>query len=312
VVVGTSERAAEIDDYVTIRYDAAGNPLWASRFDGPCSSNVAEAVEVDAAGNAYVTGTSYDCEGGSQFATVRYDPQGVPVWAARSDLPGDTSADTAGNLALDSAGAVYVTGWSQPSPVEFHSTTLRYAPDGTLAWMVRHAGSEQIDAWTHFIDVDDRGTVHVSGQAAVTGAGGQTEYDLLTVAYSQGTAIAHCEATPNSTGGEASLWALGSPSIAANEFTLVAAPVPDESTLFFYGPERTQLPFGDGFLCVRGGLTRLYPPQLGVDHVASREVDLAALGILPSTLHFQCWFRDPTSSGFPFNTSNAIAVRFVP
>lgn len=123
---------------------------------------------------------------------------------------------------------------------------------------------------------------------------------------------AYCSFAPNSTGGSARIYALGSPKIAANNLTLRATPVPNEFYLFLYGSGTTQTPFGNGYLCVTGTITRLPPAQQASGQMAQLELDLPALGITPGELQFQCWFRDPSAGGAKFNTSEAMSVFFVP
>ena len=54
--------------------------------------------------------------------------------------------------------------------------------------------------------------------------------------------------------------AAGSNSVMADDLRVIAEPVPNEPFLFFMGPNAIQAPFGNGFLCVGGGLTRILPP----------------------------------------------------
>jgi len=122
----------------------------------------------------------------------------------------------------------------------------------------------------------------------------------------------YCAVNPNSTGFEAHITAIGSPSIADDDLTLRAEPVPDQFFLFFHGAVRLELPFGNGFLCAGGDIRRLNPPAAAVGNRATRVVELAAKGFVPGTRHFQCWFRDPAAGGAAFNTSNGRSVTFLP
>jgi hypothetical protein len=70
-------------------------------------------------------------------------------------------------------------------------------------------------------------------------------------------ADSYCTATPNSTGLPAEILANGSSSVAANDLVLLAAPVPNQFGVLFYGPNQTAVPFGNGILCVGGEIHRL-------------------------------------------------------
>jgi hypothetical protein len=60
-------------EYVTIKYDANGSELWASRFTDPSlQTNRPAAVAVASTGDVYVTGKSTFQAGGSQMAIVKY------------------------------------------------------------------------------------------------------------------------------------------------------------------------------------------------------------------------------------------------
>ncbi len=71
-VTGFSSQGGSNEDWATIKYDSLGTQKWLQRFNG--SGNIADeanAIEIDALGNVYVTGyssgaTSYD------FTTIKY------------------------------------------------------------------------------------------------------------------------------------------------------------------------------------------------------------------------------------------------
>jgi len=119
-----------------------------------------------------------------------------------------------------------------------------------------------------------------------------------------------CIATPSSTGAPASMSAFGSDRARPGDaLTLTAEPVPDQTGLFFFGPSERQIPFGLGYLCVGGGVTRVFPPV----RASGRTVSVAVLGsafVPGETTYFQYWFRDPAAGGAAFNTSDALRVTF--
>jgi subtilisin-like proprotein convertase family protein len=140
------------------------------------------------------------------------------------------------------------------------------------------------------------------------------------------TATSYCRTTPNSAGPGARIAAAGSGSIASNDFELeVTGSVPSEFGLFFYGPEESSAPLGDGLLCVSpgtSGLFRLNPPlRADPSGAALRLVDFTsppassgAGAIAPGeTWRFQWWYRDPAlPGGTGSNTSDALSVTFCP
>jgi len=69
-----------IPDFITIKYDAAGNELWTRRYDGPVhAGDQAVAMALDSAGHVFVIGPSEGLETSRDFCTIRYDPLGPPI-----------------------------------------------------------------------------------------------------------------------------------------------------------------------------------------------------------------------------------------
>jgi len=114
----------------------------------------------------------------------------------------------------------------------------------------------------------------------------------------------------------ATMRAVGSESVAANDVTLQATGVPrNEYGMFVYGDLQVQVPFGTGYLCVDGsqGIYRLMPvTNSGTGGVLEHVVDLTnppdqGGQVLPgSTWHYQAWFRD----GARFDTTDGLSITY--
>ncbi len=138
------------------------------------------------------------------------------------------------------------------------------------------------------------------------------------VEYEPTLGTRYCNSEPNSTGWPALIYASGTGSIAANDLTLFAGFVPDESTaLFFYGQNQAHAPFGNGWRCVGGNLYLLRPVVRAVAGWLILAVDYQNLPVggqitAGSTWHFQAWFRDAPAGGSYFDSSDALSIAFVP
>jgi hypothetical protein len=126
-----------------------------------------------------------------------------------------------------------------------------------------------------------------------------------------------CVAAPNSTGAGALIGWSGSLSINANNFALTSAQLPPNSAhVYYFGTQPIQVPFGNGFRCAGGATVRLNPPlAASPTGTSSRTVDLASPPVVGniahgSTVHFQCWYRNPAGGGAGFNLSDGLSVTF--
>jgi glucose/arabinose dehydrogenase len=140
------------------------------------------------------------------------------------------------------------------------------------------------------------------------------------------SATSYCVGAPNSFSNGAVIGSFGSFDIGDNNFNLsIAGATPNQFGFFFYGGAQTQVPGGDGFLCVASGffgLHRLLPPDV-IDGLgtSTRHVDFTTFPagqgpgtILPGTsVYFQFWYRDPGGpGGTNYNFSDALAAVFCP
>ncbi len=152
---------------------------WVARYNGTGNgADQATAIEVDGAGNVYVTGYSIGNGSALDIATVKYGSTGSQLWAVRYNGPGNGD-DRASDIAVDAAGNVYVTGYITCPGTGEDYATIKYDASGNLQWIVGYnctgSGSDRAAA----IAVDAAGNVFVTGRSWGPGTG----LDYATVAY---------------------------------------------------------------------------------------------------------------------------------
>lgn len=126
------------------------------------------------------------------------------------------------------------------------------------------------------------------------------------------TPARYCLSTPNSTGVAATMAADGVPSLFQNAFTLRAEGVPAQLGVFVYGTSATQVPLGNGFLCVGGSLLRS-PGLVGSGGQLAWSPDLhAGPWSAGATWYVQAIFRDPAAGSAELDGSDGLSVTFVP
>jgi uncharacterized delta-60 repeat protein len=168
-------------DFITIKYNSLGTKVWEARYNGPENEcDDISAMAIDAAGNVYVTGgadgtstTSYN------FATIKYDPSGTELWVARF-VGNGSSYDRPFDIAVDSAGNVYVTGESTGSTGTIDFLTIKYDSGGTEQWKAWYNGPGNGNDEPEALALDSAGDVYVTGWA--TGIPGN-DSDYATVKY---------------------------------------------------------------------------------------------------------------------------------
>lgn len=178
-VTGRSTGYASDADYFTIKYGPGGWKKWTARYDGPAGKwDGARAIAVDANGNVYVTGRSFGVGSHADFATIKYDRDGKQQWVRRYSGPGYAD-DGAMGIAVDSAGNVYVTGFSTGSGTLYDFVTIKYGPGGWPQWTRRYDGPAGAGDIAQAIGVDGSGNVYVTGPSKGEG----TNFDYATVKY---------------------------------------------------------------------------------------------------------------------------------
>lgn len=158
VVVGTAVSAVGGErDIRYVSYDAASlawrwNEVPLTWGAGAGTDDTPAGVVIDAAGNAYVAGTSSGPGGGSDIVLLKVlgtgmvaQPGGTLLWKQTYDGPAHRG-DEAEAVAIDAQGNVYVTGGSRRADGSWDMVTAKFRPNGTRAWVRRHNnGAARLD-----------------------------------------------------------------------------------------------------------------------------------------------------------------------
>lgn len=243
-------------------------------------------------------------EGGGVTAAA-----GDVTWTERNVGAAQPWSSAGGDFALVASTSTSIDGigaWTFPSGSVFvaDAQAMLDAPASNFGWIVR--GAETGGNTAKRFD---------SRSATTASARPRLVVDFVPPCVAPTT---YCTAAPNSSSPTgASIGWSGSQSVAANAFTLSVAHVPPGTTgLFFFGPNATAVPFGDGVRCVGGTLRRTAVVTASAGGTASRTLDFTSDPgddvTAGSTWRFQFWYRDLAAGGAGFNLSDALTVDFCP
>jgi uncharacterized delta-60 repeat protein len=172
-----------VADFLTIKYNSDGAEQWRRQAKGAGGSiDLVYASAVDANGDVYVTGTTYN--GVEASLTVKYNSSGVEQWQV-VDTSGQGLGERTNALAVDSEGNVYVAGYAWDSVAHPHRfVTIKYDADGLQQWRTLADAAADQDEIASALTVDSAGRVYVTGQS--TSGSGTPDFlaDFLTIAYS--------------------------------------------------------------------------------------------------------------------------------
>ena len=169
-VKGDTSEDINNNDFKTVKFGPDGTALWTMQHDGEGHWDVPRsmALYLDGAdGKTYVivTGISESDLTLNDYETVKHAAlDGAEQWSAKFDGFASSRA-TVEDLAIDSSGNVYVTGYYTSSGSSTSYATVKYDPDGLELW-VNSYDSDPAGRGTNraqAIAVDAEGNVYVTG-----------------------------------------------------------------------------------------------------------------------------------------------------
>lgn len=131
LIVAISANYSHPEREFIAKFNPSGALVWISDFQiDETSYHALNALAVDWTGAPIATGTEY--------GTIRYSPDGVPLWTNVHTWP---QTGVPSDLALDHQGNILVTGdlwrFDPPNPTVRHYTTIKFTRDGTPLWTNR-------------------------------------------------------------------------------------------------------------------------------------------------------------------------------
>ncbi len=168
-------------DVFVIKYDNAGNMIWADTFGGPYSDN-ASGIAIDASGNLYITGYFYktitigdsifygDKNNVSDAFIVKISPAGTIIWTRHAG--GNNNCQSMGIATDNTNKDIYITGLYSDSvgfgslslvtsPIENSVFLAKYDMDGNIIWVRK--GESGSYPQGRAVTVDNSGNVSMAG-----------------------------------------------------------------------------------------------------------------------------------------------------
>src|ERR1700733_14335468 len=87
------------------------------------------------------------------------------AWVARYNNGISNGTNQAVKMALDAAGNIYVTGFSQNSNSQLGYVTIKYAPNGNQLWVTRYDSTSYTEAKPVAMALDSNNNIFVTGSA---------------------------------------------------------------------------------------------------------------------------------------------------
>ncbi len=172
-VVGSEYITGETYNIWIRKYNADGSTNWTRTHNSPGINQIDEGhgIAVDSSGNVYVTGSE---NLPSEFLNIwirKYDTDGNTNWT-RTYNGVANSRDTGHDIAVDSSGNVYVTGFEEVTGEDENIWIRKYDSIGNTIWTRTHNGSENAEDEGRGIALDLSGNVYITGYEHVTGERG--------------------------------------------------------------------------------------------------------------------------------------------
>ena len=252
-VTGSSRDTNFIFNIVTVKYSAAGTPVWTNIFDGPSNQNdMAARIVVSPSNEVYVAGAS-QYQGSSQdFVLIKYANDGLPLWTNVYNNAADGD-DNPTALAVDTQGDIVVAGRSTSAGGGYEYATLKYQSDGTALWT--NTFLETYDGFAIGTDMalDADGNVYVTGSSQNNGT---FDANFATIKYSpagaalwtnyfRGAAAGFDNARAIAVGDDASVYVTGSSEASSGSYEYATVKYSSSGTALwtnFFGASDNDVP----------------------------------------------------------------------
>lgn len=149
-------------DIITGKIDSNGTSQWSVVIPGTSGDDAGRNIDIDPAGNVYMTGEFTGIGGDLNFVFYKYNNAGVQQWARvyGSVVSGD---DVPHTMIRDKFGNIYLGGTVTASDGRTDIALVKYNSAGTEQWSRTFSGTSTGDDELRSIDVDKSGNIYITG-----------------------------------------------------------------------------------------------------------------------------------------------------
>lgn len=164
-----TDQVTSMADMLTVKYNSKGVKLWEVTYNSPFNmgGDAGANLVVDAAGNVYVAGSSFDSPSYYSNAcaiVVKYSPTGEQLWAAR--YTDSVFGSGSGAIDVDAEGNVYTALTtiydSAPNSTAIDGVVVKYDANGNRLWKYLMDIGHYGDDWASKVKVKN-GFVYAAG-----------------------------------------------------------------------------------------------------------------------------------------------------
>ena len=168
-VCGRTGPASGLGDSLLLKYDAVGALAWATVYEAGASSDEAEAIGLDAAGDIYLAGWSDASAAATDVYTAKFRASdGVRQWTSWYS---STGSGRPRGIAVTGAGDSYVAGMSRTAAGVMDALLVKTSASGDQAWAKLWDGPQgRLDEWAA-VELAPGGGVVVAGTTGSSRAG---------------------------------------------------------------------------------------------------------------------------------------------
>lgn len=182
-IAGYSTGKLDDRNFLVMKLLANGDTAWVRTINGtaPESSDEANDLILDAAGNVIVAGWLVNSGTSSDVFVVKYNPLGDTLWTYRYNNAANES-DKVYDVELDANGDIYLTGRTDINPTiqsNDEILTIKLSSAGVLQWLTLYSGVTGNDRGIQLQKDPSGNGVYVTGRS-----GNGTDYDISFLRYS--------------------------------------------------------------------------------------------------------------------------------
>jgi photosystem II stability/assembly factor-like uncharacterized protein len=184
-------------DFFIVKYDSNGNAIWGADASATLGAGAA-AIDVDASGNLYVTGSFYSnidfgngvtlphisFSGHPDYFIAKYNSSGSVIWARGATTINATKTNWGSSVSTDASGNIYVAGNYESQSITLGGYTLTNSStqDSTDIFLVKYDGSGNV-IWAETMGGlrdDNNPTIAVDPSGNIIITGGRSDNKTFT------------------------------------------------------------------------------------------------------------------------------------